>query len=395
MSIELPLRRAVSLALVALLVVSAAGVHAATTPATAQTEEQEPNEDREDANPVGIDENVTGTINTGDTDWFVTENVTRGQTITVNFTNPNDPEANSHRFILYDLNGSEVAGKTVDGNQSIEVGDTVEDSGPYYIEVKDRQSGPYSFVVNVTGEDPETEEQEPNEDREDANPVGIDENVTGTINTGDTDWFVTENVTRGQTITVNFTNPNDPEANSHRFILYDLNGSEVAGKTVDGNQSIEVGDTVEDSGPYYIEVKDRQSGPYSFVVNVTGEGNPETAVEATEAETTAGGTTAGGTTAEGTTAETMTDDATTEEPAPTTAGETTEVPTAEEGTTEPEPTDTAVGETTDPSETTGGSENETTTEAAGGTGVFGPGFGPLLAVVALLAVALYAARRRT
>ena len=271
MSIELPLRRAVSLALVALLVVSAVGVHVATTPATAQTEEQEPNEDREDANPIEIGENVTGTINTGDTDWFVTENVTRGQTITVNFTNPNDPEANSHRFVFYDLNGSKVAGQRVDGNESIEVGDTVEDSGPYYIRVNDRQSGPYSFVVNVTGE-----------------------------------------------------------------------------------------------------------------------GNPETAVEATEAETTAGGTTAGGTTVE-----TMTDDATTEEPAPTTAGETTEVPTAEEGTTEPEPTDTAVRQTTDASETTGGSDDETTTEAAGGTGAFGPGFGPLLAVVALLAVALYAARRRT
>lgn len=239
--------------------------------------------------------------------------------------------------------------------------------------------------VATTPATAQTEDQEPTEEREDANPIGIGENVTGTINTGNTDWFVTENVTRGQTITVNFTNPNAPEANAYRFILCDLNGSRVTAQSVDGNESVEVGDTVDDSGPYYIEVNPRLTGPYSFVVNVTGEGNPETAAEATEAETTVGGTTV----------KTMTADAPAEEPAPTTAGGITEVPVAEEGTTEPGPTDTAVRETTDASETTGGSDDETTTEAAGGTGAFGPGFGPLLAVVALLAVALYAARRRT
>ena len=39
MNIELPLGRAVTLAVVGLLVVNVAGVHVATTPATAQTEE--------------------------------------------------------------------------------------------------------------------------------------------------------------------------------------------------------------------------------------------------------------------------------------------------------------------------------------------------------------------
>ena len=226
----------------------------------------------------------------------------------------------------------------------------------------------------------QTEEQEPNEDAEDANPVGIGENVTGEITTGDTDWYVTENVTRGQSITVNFTNPAEEGAGDHFFRFYDRNVSQVESGFVAGNESVTLGDTVEGSGPYYIQVEEYEAtGPYSFTVNVTGEGNPETPASETDGPTTDGPIT--GETTEPATEEPTTG-AATEEPA--TAEGATEEPTTEESTDEDQST---------AGETTGTGTNETGGEN-GGSGAFGPGFGPVIAVVALLAIALYVARRR-
>jgi PGF-CTERM protein len=75
--------------------------------------------------------------------------------------------------------------------------------------------------------------------------------------------------------------------------------------------------------------------------------------------------------------------------AATTEAGTTEQDTTEQDTTETETTETETTETT----TVADGGDTTTSEGDGSSGAFGPGFGPVAAVLALLAAALVAARR--
>ena len=160
--------------------------------------EEEPNGGQEDAQMVTLGEEQTGTLTSGDVDWF---KFTAESAKVITISGLTD-EVGVTNFDLVDSNGNQLDG-TSGGltNESGEVGTTSTYTGTYYLRVERRftdRGGEHSF----TGETIDTDAFEPNRNQTNATEITDEGESTGERTIGDTDWF---NTTAKQGETINIT----------------------------------------------------------------------------------------------------------------------------------------------------------------------------------------------
>jgi len=385
----------------------------------------EPNDSREEAARVETDTEIDAGLATNDYyDWY-TFDVGSGDNVSVTFTSEAMSEGSDISLTLYDTNGDFVDLETVEAGETIDIGYILGQTGTAELSVFDTDPADYTFTVHTNGSqaDPTaTQSDELGADAEgtavapssDLPPLEIDASnlatytsVTGSYSIefpGDWEVYpdtrsertlfapIERNGQLGVTVTetgreyslkeltevVNETSFDEMEAveelgrrdvvlpSGQRATLIDStydNPNDGGGQLHSKYLFVPVGTVV-----YEVELvvanEDYDSGLDS-VGNTIVE---SFTVGSTASETTVAATTTATETATATTTDTPT-------PAPTTTADTTEAGGSSSGDTEAESGGTAA----DGSET---------------TGTFGPGFGLVGAVIALLAVALFAARRR-
>ena len=252
------------------------------------------------------------------------------------------------------------------------------------------------LAPGVVAQQAEQSEDEPNDNPVNATLVGPGTSVSGDINStgtnasqADADWFAFP-VEAGQNVTVTLESGDDAE---RVFVfLASPNGSRnvtaaddtLADATIaPAGSSVTLSATANDSRPYFIGVTGL-SGEYTFSIETSGGMTME-----------ANGTNSTDTT--NTTNATATATAASTTTSTSTSTETISTPT----TTTTTPTETATATFTEA--TTATTSNQSTTASGGGSGgtasdqgtsTSGPGFGLLAGLVALLAAALFIARRR-
>ena len=282
------------------------------------------------------------------------------------------------------------------------------------------------FVPGALAQEAGQSEGEPNDSPLNATLIGPGVTVNGEVTASenasqaDADWFALP-VQAGQNVTVTFESGNDSE----RLLVFlaspggsGLGGAGGAGNASGVNDSladaaiapsgetVQLSTTANESSIYFVGVTG-PSGSYEFTVetgngtaiggngtNATGIANATGAANATAANGSTANATMGNTTmANGT-------NGTTEATSTTATTTATETATATETTTDTTTTTTAT--TTETSTTAAVATSTVSTgsgsggTASGGeeTSTTGPGFGVLAAIVALLAAALVAVRRR-
>ena len=252
------------------------------------------------------------------------------------------------------------------------------------------------LAPGVVAQQAEQSEDEPNDNPVNATLVGPGTSVSGDINStgtnasqADADWFAFP-VEAGQNVTVTLESGDDAE---RVFVfLASPNGSRnvtaaddtLADATIaPAGSSVTLSATANDSRPYFVGVTGL-SGEYTFSIETSGGMTME-----------ANGTNSTDTT--NTTNATATATAASTTTSTSTSTETISTPT----TTTTTPTETATATSTEA--TTATTSNQSTTASGGGSGgtasdqgtsTSGPGFGLLAGLVALLAAALFIARRR-
>ena len=285
------------------------------------------------------------------------------------------------------------------------------------------------FVPGALAQEAGQSEGEPNDSPLNATLIGPGVTVNGEVTASenasqaDADWFALP-VQAGQNVTVTFESGNDSE----RLLVFlaspggsGLGGAGGAGNASGVNDSladaaiapsgetVQLSTTANESSIYFVGVTG-PSGSYEFTVetgngtaiggngtNATGIANATGAANATAANgSTANATTGNGSTANGT-------NGTTEATSTTATTTATETATATEMTTDTTTTTTTTttATTTKTSTTVAATSTVSTGSGSGGTAsdgeetsTTGPGFGVLAAIVALLAAALVAVRRR-
>jgi PGF-CTERM protein len=261
------------------------------------------------------------------------------------------------------------------------------------------------LAPGVVAQQAEQSEDEPNDNPVNATLVGPGTSVSGDINStgtnasqADADWFAFP-VEAGQNVTVTLESGDDAE---RVFVfLASPNGSRnvtaaddtLADATIaPAGSSVTLSATVNDSRLYFVGVTGL-SGEYTFSIETSGgmtmEANGTNSTDTTNTtNATATATAASTTTSTSTSTETIsTPTTTTTTPTETATATSTEATTA---TTSNQST-TASGGTSGSGDSGGGSGG---TASDQGTSTSGPGFGLLAGLVALLAAALFIARRR-
>ena len=276
------------------------------------------------------------------------------------------------------------------------------------------------FVPGALAQEAGQSEGEPNDSPLNATLIGPGVTVNGEVTASenasqaDADWFALP-VQAGQNVTVTFESGNDSE----RLLVFlaspggsGLGGAGGAGNASGVNDSladaaiapsgetVQLSTTANESSIYFVGVTG-PSGSYEFTVE-TGNGtaiggNGTNATGIANATGAANATAANGSTANGT-------NGTTEATSTTATTTATETATATETTTDTTTTTTTTttATTTKTSTTVAAATSTVSTgsgsggTASGGeeTSTTGPGFGVLAAIVALLAAALVAVRRR-
>ena len=275
------------------------------------------------------------------------------------------------------------------------------------------------FVPGALAQEAGQSEGEPNDSPLNATLIGPGVTVNGEVTASenasqaDADWFALP-VQAGQNVTVTFESGNDSE----RLLVFlaspggsGLGGAGGAGNASGVNDSladaaiapsgetVQLSTTANESSIYFVGVTG-PSGSYEFTVE-TGNGtaiggNGTNATGIANATGAANATAANGSTANGT-------NGTTEATSTTATTTATETATATETTTDTTTTTTTTTATTTETSTTVAAATSTVSTGSGSggtasdgeeTSTTGPGFGVLAAIVALLAAALVAVRRR-
>lgn len=358
---------------------------------------------RKNATPIE-DGQITGKINsTDDVDWYSFQ-ASVGET-SILFTKPvNAPRL---RFVLYASDHS-LTPNNVILSEDPAMSDTrtqavftATATDTYYIKIqldKPRRTrlksmnGSYTLYIfdestqsslPMTPTDPQ-QDREPN----DIPPAGTSldgTQVTGKIAVrGGTDWYTIQ-ATAGETISVVLSKP-AAAAETHIKLYEPVSGSLVDKDIVlVGYRKAKVSATADVTGTYYVKIGAPLSNSnISYTLYTLGNTASETPTPTAPATDSPPSTTV-------TLADTSTVTATS---TPTLTPTLTKTPTATQTTTT-----TASGSrnTTSGSNASGSGEaigNTTETTDDGGTDMFGPGFGTIGAIIALLAAALFAVRRQ-
>ena len=242
--------------------------------------EQEPNNPRDNAQEIALDEEVTGALPSGDVDWF-RFTAESGKVIRVNAST--DDVGNTN-FELLDGNDNQLAGLSGLTAASGTTGATSVHSGTYYLRVERRFSdrgGEYNFTVETIDSDG----FEPNEDQGNATRVSNGEEIQGEMTIGDTDWF---GFTAAQGDAINITAFADANG-ATSFQLYDRNGSLLTSDDGVSGRMVRINETAPYTGEYAVRVTPRfenYGASYNLTVNLPGESSSTAeATTSTEAQT--------------------------------------------------------------------------------------------------------------
>jgi hypothetical protein len=255
---ELTLGRAVTLAVVGLLVVSAAGVALAAS-------EQEPNDSRSDAQAISTGETVTGEITQDDQDWFAFE-ADRGEAIILTITTESNPDSGDLSASIDGPNGENIDSESViEPGSTAELGGIAERSGTYYVEMSNRIDGTNGYSLEV--ETQQTDDFEPNQNQENATPL-TDGNASGEITLNEQDVFSFE-AERGKAILATITTENVPGSGDLSASIDGPNGENIDSESViEPGSTAELGGIAERSGTYYVEMSNRIDGTNGYSLEV-------------------------------------------------------------------------------------------------------------------------------
>ena len=390
----------------------------------------EPNDNRSSAARLGGEKlsgvaNYTGpNVSKSDHDWYSVD-AQKGETVTLLIRKPAmeetglrisvfPPDSESYEFdyiIAEDGDTREqytftapVSGKyylRIDKNTGADV------AAPYTVSLKN-QTGRTNVSSAFNATSGTQQETEPNDDYFAASPIQGTQVRGETMVKGDSDWY-SLNATEGENVSFQFIKPAD--ASVVTMELWAPNGTEITNATAfEGVSTATLSATANQTGTYKLYVGSDYSGvniPYRLYTPAS-EAPENTSLTATTTESL---------TQTPTTTETLTQIPTrtpTQTPTrteTTTAGETAPAPSATATTTGSESTETpteAATSTSEPTETMTEDEDTSTrsesgtdatgtsmgTNTSGESSTFGPGFGPVVAVTALLAAGLLAVRQR-
>jgi hypothetical protein len=263
--------------------------------------ESDGNDIRANATSMDADSTVSETIESGDVDWYAVESEA-GQGIygELTITTANDEDL---RFDIFAPDGEKIGEypndamkpayetrRLVAGN-STSGGDVAEQSGTYYVRVKDADDGvseatSYDLTVTTVSID----KYDPNEQPAMATPIDIaSEPVSGALTGYDRDTYAVE-LQKGETVTIDYERSDGfilyaylagPNASDAMLDPYYKGKYAVAGKQVGGPNEFNY--TANESGTYYIRVVPYVEGStigtfndkVSYEMSVTVSGNNE------------------------------------------------------------------------------------------------------------------------
>lgn len=296
--------------LVAGMLVAAAlliGVTAAAIGPAAATQDVEPNDDREDADPVTAGNPVNGTLSDdGDVDWYAI-NATAGDGIIVTLELQGASPNHSAEVDIFDPDGNEIGHTQVDGaggphnvagystmadryqDRPAHIADVADRNGTYYVRVNRTQYqdvGPGDIEYTLGIETTELDQYDPNENQAGATLITPGEPLEAVMVGYDQDVYAVQ-VSPGDNVTVHV---NTTEWGPFEFPV-DL----IASHEVDGAQfvhyqeyalggEIEFTFTAERGGTYYLTFVQGgdnynllQTGDYTLTVETSSSdtGSPD------------------------------------------------------------------------------------------------------------------------
>jgi hypothetical protein len=217
----------------------------------------EPNKHRKNATQIRIGDTQTGQLTTSDEDAFSFD-AQRGQSLEL--TASRSMAATGSYFIrIATSGGSTLASAFISPGETETFGDVIESTGTYYVEV-DGDSGGYTFTLNSVSNDG----FEPNEGIADAVPYTIGQSQTGSLTVADQDWFEFT-AQRGQSLEL-AASRSGGATGSYFIRIATPGGSTLASSFISPGETDTVGDVIESTGTYYVQV-DGDSGDYSFTMD--------------------------------------------------------------------------------------------------------------------------------
>jgi hypothetical protein len=184
----------------------------------------EPNDERQNATPISIGEDITGEAgareNGTDIDWYAF-NLSAGEAFNVNHGGPAD-------FTLYGPDGEQLQTEAASTPDTFVDGGIANETGTYYA----RFDG-ISYTFDVQTASPDSFES--NDDQESAASIEAGENMNATLFEGEQDWYAVE-TTDGQNLSAvverlsGFADP----AQNVRIDLFAPDGSPVGEGFVPG-----------------------------------------------------------------------------------------------------------------------------------------------------------------
>jgi hypothetical protein len=217
----------------------------------------EPNDGQSEAEPLSIGVQESGTLTSGDEDWF-SFSATRGQSLELTASRGTGVTGSYFIRIANDA-GSTLASAFISPGETETFGEVVQTTGTYYVEV-DGDSGGYTFTVNTVSNDA----FEPNEGTTDAVAYTVGQSQSGTLTASDEDWFSFD-ATRGQSLELTASRPSG-ETGSYFIRIANEAGSTLDSRFISPGETDALGDIILVNDTYYVEV-DGDSGTYSFTVN--------------------------------------------------------------------------------------------------------------------------------
>jgi hypothetical protein len=250
------------------------------------------NDTRANATAMDADSTVSGTIESGDIDWYAVE-IEAGQGIygTLTITTENDENL---RFDIFSPDGEKIneypndalhpfyeTKRLVAGN-SVSGGTVAEQSGTYYVRVKGADDGVSEATsYDLTVSSVTLDEYDPNEQPAQATAIDIEdrESVSGVLTGYDRDTYAID-LEKGETVTIDYEQSNGfglyaflagPNASDEMLNPYYKGEYAVASQVVGGPNEFNY--TANKSGTYYLRIVPYVEGStiHTFAYNVSYE----------------------------------------------------------------------------------------------------------------------------
>jgi hypothetical protein len=238
----------------------------------AATQEEEPNNGREEAQEIETGEEVSGETTSGSGSDYYAFTAEGGDIITVSAYASADNGADTQVELLR-ADGTQVANTPNLAGERATMGTTAPYTGTYYVRLVPYFSATgasYNFTVETTTGD----DFEPNEDRGNATALTDEREAAGKLTIGDADWFRFSAASGDRFNLTAYASGNG----STNVDLRHANGTVLDRfSSVSGTQRT-LNWTANTSGTYYVQVTPQFGSTYGAAYNLTVDlpGSPET-----------------------------------------------------------------------------------------------------------------------